>query len=243
MKITIHSTPQAVGADAASFIAQRINEAIAKNGEARLLVSTGASQFEMFDALVQEQVDWSRVTMFHLDEYVALPETHIASFRKYLKERFVSRVPLGEAVYVDGEGDVQGNIAMLTRRICEKLVDVAVVGIGENAHVAFNDPPADFDTQGSYIVVNLDDRCKCQQVREGWFPAVADVPCQAISITVSQILKARCIVSVVPHAVKAEAVKNTLAQRVNNQVPATILKTHPDWNLYVDAGAASGFVW
>lgn len=227
-----------MGADAAAFIAERLRSAIAAQGAARLLLSTGASQFEMLSSLITQNVDWSKVTMFHLDEYVGLPETHIASFRKYLKERFVGKVNLKEAVFVNGEGDVAENIAYITKRICEAPIDVAAIGIGENGHIAFNDPPADFETQESYIIVNLDERCKQQQVGEGWFATVEDVPCQAISMTVSQMLKAKCIVSVVPHGVKAEAVKNTLMQPVNNMVPATILKTHADWSLYLDSQSA-----
>ena len=242
MRINVMKTAKEMGADAAGLIAAKLNEAIAKQGYARLLLSTGASQFEMFDALVHEDVAWDKVTMFHLDEYVGLPETHKASFRKYLKERFVSQVNLREAVLVDGEGNIAEMLAHLTKRVTEAPIDVAAIGIGENAHVAFNDPPADFDTQESYIVVNLDERCKRQQVGEGWFATLADVPSQAISMTVSQMLKAKCIVSIVPHAVKAEAVKNTLSQEVNNMTPATILKTHPDWNLYLDAESAKLFV-
>ena len=216
--------------------------AIAAQGYARLLLSTGASQFEMISSLVTQDVDWSKVTMFHLDEYVGLPETHNASFRKYLKERFASKVNLKEAIYVNGEGDIKQNIAHITKRLREAPIDVAAIGIGENGHIAFNDPPADFNTQESYIVVNLNDRCKRQQVGEGWFSTVADVPKQAISMTVSQMMKSKCIVSVVPHGVKAEAVRNTLAQNVNNIVPATILKFHSDWNLYLDKDSAKLFV-
>jgi len=227
-----------MGEDAAKFIADRLNSAIAEQGYARLLLSTGASQFTMLTSLVNQNVEWNKVTMFHLDEYIGLPETHPASFRKYLKERFVSKINLKEAVYVNGEGNVDEIIEYLTKRINEAPIDVAAVGIGENAHIAFNDPPADFETQESYIVVNLDERCKRQQVGEGWFATVDDVPKQAISMTVSQILKSRCIVSVVPYGVKAEAVRNTLTQEVNNMVPATILKTHPDWNLFLDKESA-----
>ena len=241
MRINIFKTSAQMGEAAAKFIADKLNAAISEQGFARLLLSTGASQFDMISSLVTQDVDWSRVTMFHLDEYVGLPETHIASFRKYLKERFASKVNLKEAVYVDGEGDVGENIAYITKRIKEAPIDVAAIGIGENGHIAFNDPPADFDTQESYIIVNLDERCKRQQVGEGWFATVDDVPKQAISMTVSQMLKSRCIVSVVPHAVKAEAIRNTLAQEVNNMVPATILKTHPDWNLYLDKNSAKLF--
>ena len=242
MQIHVYETAVQMGERAAEMIAQKLNEAIARQGEARLLLSTGASQFEMFEALVNKPVDFSKVTMFHLDEYVDLPITHIASFRKYLQERFVSRVPLKEAVFVNGEGDVRANIAAVTARLKEKPIDVGVIGIGENGHIAFNDPPADFETQESYIVVNLDDRCKRQQVGEGWFPTVEDVPKQAVSMTVSQIMASRCIVTIVPHSVKAEAIRNTLGQPVTNMVPATILKTHPDWNLFLDMDSAAGFV-
>lgn len=196
----------------------------------------------MIDALIRMPVDFSRVTMFHLDEYVALPVTHIASFRKYLQERFVDKVPLKEAVFVNGEGDVEANIAALTARIREAPIDVGAIGIGENGHIAFNDPPADFDTEASYKVVNLDERCKRQQVGEGWFATVDDVPKQAISMTVKQIMACESIVSVVPHAVKEEAVKNTLERDVTNLVPATIMKTHPDFNLFLDSESAAGFM-
>ena len=242
MLIHVSKTPVEMGGEAAALIAQKLNAAIARKGEARLLLSTGASQFEMLEALVCQPVDFSKVTMFHLDEYVALPVTHIASFRKYLQERFVSKVPLKEAVFVNGEGDVAANIAALTARIREAPIDVGAIGIGENGHIAFNDPPADFDTQESFKVVTLDARCKRQQVGEGWFATVDDVPKQAISMTVSQIMACESIVSVVPHAVKAEAVRNTLERDVTNLVPATIMKTHPDFNLFLDSESAAGFM-
>ena len=242
MIIHVYRTPEEMGNEAARLIAEKLNGAIAQKGEARLLLSTGASQFEMMDALIHMPVDFAKVTMFHLDEYVALPVTHIASFRKYLQERFVDKVPLKEAVFVNGEGNVEANIAAITARIKEAPIDVGVIGIGENGHIAFNDPPADFDTEASYKVVNLDERCKRQQVGEGWFATVDDVPKQAISMTVKQIMACDSIVSVVPHAVKAEAVKNTLERDVTNLVPATIMKTHPDFNLFLDSESAAGFM-
>ncbi|HMM30947.1 MAG TPA: glucosamine-6-phosphate deaminase [Clostridia bacterium] len=242
MRINVLPTPKAMGADAAVFIANKLNQAIASQGYARLLLSTGASQFDMLEELVRQDVAWNKVTMFHLDEYVGLSEQHPASFRKYLKERVVSKVPFAEAVFVNGEGDVKENITFLSNRIREAEIDVAAIGIGENGHIAFNDPPADFDTEESYIVVKLDERCRLQQVGEGWFPGMDAVPETAISMTVRQMLRAKCIVSVVPHAVKADAVQKTLAQEVNNLVPATILKTHPDWHLYLDAQSAQGFL-
>ena len=242
MIIHVYRTPEEMGNEAARLIAEKLNAAIAQKGEARLLLSTGASQFEMMDALIHMPVDFAKVTMFHLDEYVALPVTHIASFRKYLQERCVDKVPLKEAVFVNGEGNVEANIAAITARIKEAPIDVGVIGIGENGHIAFNDPPADFDTEASYKVVNLDERCKRQQVGEGWFATVDDVPKQAISMTVKQIMACDSIVSVVPHAVKAEAVKNTLERDVTNLVPATIMKTHPDFNLFLDSESAAGFM-
>ena len=240
MKMQIHANSVANGAAAAEFIAQKINEAIAEKGNARILVSTGASQFEMFEAIVKLDVDWTKVEMFHLDEYVGMPITHIASFRKYLTERFVEKLPvkIKAAYFVNGEGDVEANIAELTAKINEAPIDVGVIGIGENGHIAFNDPPADFDTEAAYHVVNLDERCRKQQLGEGWFENFDAVPKQAISMTVKQILKSKCIVSIVPHTVKAEAIYNTMTKPLNNLVPATALKTHPDWNLFIDYDSA-----
>lgn len=166
MNITVNvsSTPQELGRHAAAAIAKLLNDAIKAQGYARLVLSTGASQFETLDALVKEQVEWEKIEMFHLDEYVALPECHIASFRKYLKERFVSRVPLKAAYFVNGEGNVEKNIAELTTKLRENPIDVGVIGIGENGHIAFNDPPADFETDTAYKIVTLDERCRKQQV-------------------------------------------------------------------------------
>ena len=166
--------------------------------------------------------------------------THIASFRKYLTERFVNLVHPREAVFVNGEGDVEKNIAELTRRLTEKPIDVGVIGIGENAHIAFNDPPADFETRESYIVVNLNERCKKQQVGEGWFATEEDVPKQAISMTPYRIMQCRTIVSPVPKAVKAEAISAVLrAETVTPMIPATLMKTHPDFHLFIDRDSAA----
>lgn len=241
MNITVNvsSTPQELGRHAAAAIADLLNNAIKTQGYARLVLSTGASQFETLDALIKEQVAWEQVEMFHLDEYVSLPESHIASFRKYLKERFVSKVPLKAAYFVSGEGDVEKNIATLTTKLKEKPIDVGVIGIGENGHIAFNDPPADFETDAAYKIVTLDERCRKQQVGEGWFENVDDVPKQAITMCVKQIMSCRHIITAAPHDVKAEAIYNTITKPVNPIVPATILKTHPDWQLFIDDASAS----
>ena len=199
-----------MGIRAANEIARRILESVHARGGCRILLSTGASQFPMFDALTKMDLPWDKVTMFHLDEYVGLPMSHPASFRKYLTERFIDKVHPGEVHLVSGEGDVQANIAELTAALREAPIDIGVIGIGENGHIAFNDPPANVETREAYIVVNLDERCRMQQVGEGWFSGLSDVPGQAISMTVWQILQCRCIISVVPDERKAEAVQKTL---------------------------------
>jgi glucosamine-6-phosphate deaminase len=242
MDINISSTPSELGKNAAALVANKLTASIRENGEARLLVSTGSSQFETLAALVESGVDWSRVSVFHLDEYIGLDIAHPASFRKYLYERFITRVKVQAFYPVDGNGDVEGNISQLSAEILKKPIDVGLIGIGENAHIAFNDPPADFDTQSPYIVVHLDERCKLQQVNEGWFPTLNDVPPTAISMSVHQIMQCKMIVSAVPHAVKAEAVAMTLHNELTNLVPATMLKKHADWHLFLDVHSASKVV-
>ncbi len=177
MEILISQTKQELGKKAATVGADLIRKAIAKNGSANIIVATGASQFEMLAELVKQDINWSVVTAFHLDEYIGLPETHPASFRKYLKERFVDLVNLKAFHYVNGDsGDGHAECVRLGNIIVHHPIDVAFVGIGENSHLAFNDPPADFDTESAYLVVNLDDACRRQQMGEGWFPTFDDVP-------------------------------------------------------------------
>ena len=183
MNISVSKTTAQMAVQAAKFAAREINRAIGEKGEARILLATGESQIEAIRCLTEEAVDWSKVVMFHLDEYMDLPETHIASFRKYLKERFVNIVNPKEAYLVDGEGDVKANIETITEKLKEAPIDVAFIGIGENGHVAFNDPPADFTTDEAYIIVDLDEKCKQQQVNEGWFKDLSEVPKQAVSMT------------------------------------------------------------
>lgn len=240
MKIFVEKTSEDLGRKAADVVANEINKAIKEKGRARIILSTGASQFSTLENLVKKDVRWDCVTMFHLDEYIGLPETHAASFRKYLKERFVSIVHPKEAFFVNGEGDVSRNIAELTKEIRKEPIDVALIGIGENSHIAFNDPPADFNTREAYIVVNLDDNCKRQQMGEGWFATIDDVPRQAVSMTVYQIMQAGTIISCVPGERKAEAVKKTLtADKTTPVVPATMLREHSNWMLFLDEGSAS----
>ena len=226
-----------MGQAAAKLTAKKINEAIDKQGVARIILSTGASQFETLQALLLENVDWSKVEMFHLDEYVDISESHPASFRKYLKERFVNHINLKAAYFVDGNNPEEA-INFLTKEILKAPIDVALIGIGENAHIAFNDPPADFDTKESYIIVNLDEKCRMQQVGEGWFNGIDDVPKQAISMTPYRIMQSKTIISAVPHKVKANAIKLVMENDTTNMVPATLLKTHKDMYLFVDENSA-----
>ncbi len=239
MKITVINDTAALGIAAARDAAARINAAIAEKGCARIVLSTGASQLPMLKELIKADIDWTRVTAFHLDEYIGIPDTHPASFRKYLRERFVSQLPLGEMHYVIPEGDLSANMEALSEKLRRAPIDVGFIGIGENAHIAFNDPPAEMDNPNAYKIVDLNDTCKNQQVREGWFATVDDVPKQAISMTVMQILDCRAIISFVPYAVKAEAIDKMLTHDLTPQVPATALKGHPDCTVYLDADSAA----
>jgi len=236
MFISVSKTPEQLGEVAAKSVAKIINDAIAEKGIARVVLSTGASQFTTLSALVKEDIDWSKVEMFHLDEYVDLPITHPASFRKYLNERFINIVHPGKAHLVDGTAE---GIAELTRELRSAPIDVGLIGIGENSHIAFNDPPADFDTKEAYIIVNLNDTCKKQQVGEGWFATEDDVPKQAVSMTVYQIMQCDRVISCVPYPVKANAINYALCKPESNMYPATILRRHPHFELYADVDSFS----
>lgn len=240
MQINIFNDANESGKRAAEAAAAIIETAIREKGKARIVLSTGASQFAFFEHFVNQPVNWAAVEMFHLDEYLGLSAEHPASFRKYLQERFVDRVPLGRAFFVDGDGaDSAAVLDGLEERIAAEPIDLGLIGIGENAHIAFNDPPADFSLRTFYTIVDLDEACKRQQVGEGWFPSLDDVPKQAISMTVHGIMSCARIISVVPHKVKAKAVKETLESGLTNLIPATMLKTHSFWSLYLDSASAS----
>ena len=242
MVIEINKDASELGFKAAKYAAGKLNEAIKLSGEARLLVSTGSSQFETFEALLREKLEWNKVEVFHLDEYIGLPITHGASFRKYLYDRFISKVSVKKFHGVNVEGNINENIKVLTAEIRKKPVDLGLIGIGVNGHVAFNDPPADFKTHEAYIVVDLDEQCRMQQVNEGWFRTLNDVPSQAISMSPWQIMQCKTIVSCVPHKVKAISVRNTLINKLTELVPATILKQHHDFHLYLDVNSASEII-
>jgi len=224
---------------AAKQAANAVRRAILDRGRARIIAATGASQLDFLDALTRaENIAWQQVEMFHLDEYVGLPITHPASFRKYLLERLIHKAGITQYHLLDGDGDPRE----VVRRIGETLklapVDIAFAGIGENGHLAFNDPPADFQTEEPYLVVNLDEACRRQQVGEAWFAELSEVPPQAISMSVRQILKAKEIIAVVPDARKAQAVKLCFEGEISPMAPASILRAHPATTLYLDSESA-----
>ncbi len=242
MIINICSDAAELGREAAKSAALILNGVIEKNGEARLALSTGSSQFETLDSLLKQKVDWSKVEIFHLDEYIGLPVTHKASFRKYLYERFINHIPVRKFHSVDVEGEIEQKIKLLTDEIRKRPVDLGLIGIGVNGHIAFNDPPADFETREAYIIVELDEECRMQQVNEGWFPSIKEVPPRAVSMTPYQIMQCKRIISCVPHKIKSVAVKNTLINNVTPIVPATMLKQHPDLTLFFDVYSASDII-
>ena len=263
MEKYIYKTKLEMGAAAAAQAASAIREAIEEKGRANIILATGTSQLEMLRNLAaSDEVDWSKVTMFHLDEYIALGADHPAGFRKFLKERFVdpvrnlgnalvpekrtisngvNKVPgLKAAHFVDGDADdPQAECRRIGSVIAAHPVDAAMVGIGENGHLAFNDPPADFETEEPYIIVDLDERCRKQQLGEGWFETLEQVPRRAISMSIRQIIKSACLIVTVPDERKAEAVKNALEGPVTNMCPASILQQHNNCKIFLDAAASS----
>jgi glucosamine-6-phosphate deaminase len=241
MQIQIEDDPAALGREAGKKAAYLIRQAIATNGEAHIILATGASQFETLKRLVLEKnIAWNKVVMFHLDEYIGLPESHNASFRKYLKERFLDLVPALKAVYlINGENDPVAECRRINTLILKYPIDVALVGIGENGHLAFNDPPADFEIEDPYIIVHLDQDCRRQQMGEGWFNALEEVPEKAISMSIRQILKSKSIVCSVPDKRKAVAIKNCLEGEISNQFPASILQDHQNCICFLDKDSAS----
>lgn len=240
MNVVLCRDEKDMGQRAAADAAARIRRAIQDRGRANIIVATGASQFEVLAALVAcPDIDWPSVVGFHLDEYRGLPMSHPASFRRYLKERLVDRVPFGDFHYIDGQADPRAECRRVGDLIRRCPIDVALVGVGENGHLAFNDPPADFQAEEPYLVVELDEACRRQQLGEGWFPALDAVPRQAISMSVRQIMKSQAIVCSVPELRKARAVRAALQGPVTPQVPASILQEHGSATVYLDPPAAS----
>jgi glucosamine-6-phosphate deaminase len=239
MEVIIAKTKKELGLLAAQKGAELVRQTIQKNGSANIIVATGASQFEMLEELVNKDIDWSKVTAFHLDEYIGMPKTHPASFRKYLKERFVDKVNLKEFHFINAEVEPEKECDRLKGLINKLSIDVAFIGIGENSHLAFNDPPADFDTEEPYIIVHLDKECRMQQMGEGWFKTLEEVPKQAISMSIKQILKSDTIICSVPDKRKAQAVLGAIEGEVSPLIPSSVLQNHQATWLFFDKESAS----
>ncbi|MGC2259332.1 MAG: glucosamine-6-phosphate deaminase [Candidatus Sulfotelmatobacter sp.] len=241
MVLKVFDDKNSLAKAAAHTAAVAIRSAIQKSGQARVIAATGTSQFEFLAALTEsEDIDWERVEVFHLDEYIGLPATHPASFRRILLDRLVNKTGIAKFHPLDGDArDVSEVISQVGNAVASAAVDIAFVGVGENGHLAFNDPPADFETEEPYLIVNLDEACRRQQVGEGWFGDISQVPMQAISMSIRQILKAKEILAVVPDSRKAQAVKACFEGEVSPMAPASILRTHANTNVYLDKESAS----
>ncbi|WP_026951665.1 glucosamine-6-phosphate deaminase [Algoriphagus mannitolivorans] len=239
MKITTQSNPIELGKAAGRIGADLIRNGIQQKGFANIILATGTSQFETLNQLLQEDLDWNAVTVFHLDEYIGLPITHPASFRKYLKERFFDKVKLKAYHLIDGENDPEKECERLSQLIQKHPIDVAFVGIGENGHLAFNDPPANFETEIPYLVVELDEACRAQQLGEGWFQDMDSVPKKAISMSINQIIKSKAIICSVPDLRKAKAVKDCLEGEISIWHPASILQSHSACQIFLDQDSSS----
>ncbi len=240
MNVRVLSDSKSMGAAAAKQAADSLRDTLHRKGSARIVAATGASQFEFLEALTASpDIQWDRVEMFHLDEYVGLSATHPASFRKYLRERLIEKTGILKYHLLDGDSDARSVIQKVSKELSSAPIDIAFVGIGENAHLAFNDPPADFENESPYLVVDLDEPCRQQQVNEGWFASVAEVPRQAISMSIRQIMKSREILAIVGGERKARAVQASLEGEVTPSVPASILQTHAHTTIYLDQDSAA----
>ncbi len=229
-----------LGRAAAEQAATAIRRALRERGQARIIAATAASQSEFLEALTQAPgIDWQRVEAFHLDEYIGLPSSHPGSFRKMLLEQLIQKTGITQYHLLDGDADPAEVIRRVGAALASAPIDIAFLGIGENGHLAFNDPPADFQITEPYIIVNLDEACRRQQVGEAWFADISQVPTQAISMSVRQILKAKEILAVVPDARKAQAVQACFEGEISPQAPASILRTHPDATIYLDTNSAA----
>ncbi len=240
MKVKVFPDKNQLAQAASEQAVELLRKAIAEKGSARIIAATGAAQFEFLELLSnRSDIDWRKVEMFHLDEYLGLPASHPASFRRFLRERLIDKTAMTRFHLLDGEKDPQKVITEVTAEINKGPIDIAFVGIGENGHLAFNDPPANFETEEAYIVVDLDEACRRQQLGEGWFKSLDEVPRRALSMTIKQVLKARNIIAIVPDARKAQAVARCFNGEISPMAPSSILRTHANTVIYLDQNSAA----
>jgi len=242
VQIEVYRASAQMARAAATKAADALRNAIAERGRAVVVFAAASSQMQFLDFLLDEpDVEWDKTVLFQLDEYIGVDASHPASFRKFLDERVILRVRPGTVHLIRGEeAESQQECDRLNELIGGYDVDLALVGIGENGHLAFNDPPADFEEEAAYAIVDLDETCRAQQANEGWFDSVADVPKIAISMTIKQIMRARVIVCTVPDARKEKAVRECLTGDVSPMLPASMLQQHGDVYIYLDAPSAGG---
>src|SRR4030042_42419 len=240
LHVRVYNDKAEMGDASADFVSWHLLEAIKKNGLANMILATGTSQFPFLEALKKQHVDWAKITVFHLDEYIGLSDQHLASFRKYLKERILDEVKPRQICFLNGDSmNIEAELRNYEKLLKSHTVDIACIGIGENGHIAFNDPPvADFNDPHWVKVVHLDEACRNNQLGEGWFPTLTDVPEEALSLTIPAIMKSKVISCVVPDARKSTAVFNTLYGEISTVCPASVLRTHPDTVLFLDRDAA-----
>ena len=241
LSVKIYGQTKEMGAAAADYVTRKLKDAIEKKGRANLILATGASQFSFLEALQTKEIDWQKITVFHLDEYKGIWESHPASFRKYLKERILNKVAPKKIYFLNGDAaNLQLEIKNYEEALQAHPIDIACIGIGENGHIAFNDPAvADFKDPKLVKVVELDEACRNQQLGEGWFPTFADVPKEAVTLTITAIMNCKAISCVVPDERKAQAVYNSLYGDISTSCPASILRTHPETVLFLDKASAS----
>jgi glucosamine-6-phosphate deaminase len=241
MLLKVFSDKRTLGRASAEQAAKAIRGALGERGGARIVAATAASQREFLEELTKsDDIDWSHVEAFHLDEYIGLPISHPGSFRKMLMEQLIEKTGIRKYHLLDGDApDPSAVLREVGRQLASAPVDIAFLGIGENGHIAFNDPPADFDTEEPYLIVNLDEACRQQQVGEAWFADISKVPQQAISMSARQILKAKEILAVVPDRRKASAIKACFEGEISPMAPASILRRHPNATVYLDTQSAS----
>lgn len=244
LKVAIYDDSISLGKASADFVEEKLTESIDQNGAANLILATGASQFSFLEALKEREIDWQHITVFHLDEYKGISDQHPASFRKYLKERILDEVMPKKIFFLNGDAkDLEKEMETYSRALRTHPIDVACIGIGENGHIAFNDPPvADFNDPKLVKLVTLDDACRNQQLGEGWFPTFEDVPEQALTLTITAIMQCKAISCVVPDSRKAKAVYNTLYGKVSTKCPASILRQHANTRLFLDLHSAKNIV-
>jgi glucosamine-6-phosphate deaminase len=240
MVIKLFNDKRTLASMAAEHAANALRKAIQQRGKARIIAATGAAQFEFLEALTAlPNIDWGKVEMFHLDEYVGISESHPASFCRFLRERLIKKTGMTNYHLMTGEDNPAEVIRIVGQELRSAPIDIAFVGIGENGHLAFNDPPADFNTEVPYLVVTLDDACRRQQMGEGWFATFKDVPEHAISMSIKQILKSNEIIGIVPDTRKAKAVQACLEGEISPMAPASILRTHANTTIYLDEHSAA----